>query len=80
MFYDNLITLLTGFTLIPKIGTGLPKTGLWFYIVWGGARELQEKKHYRPAMPSGHRKKEDLSSSVLPQFKKYHPLETLKII
>jgi len=49
MFYDNLITLLTGFTLIPKIGTGLPKTGLWFYIVWGGARELQEKKTLPPS-------------------------------
>jgi len=32
--------------------------------------------HYRPAMPSGNRKKnilKDLFSSVLSKFKKYHP-------
>jgi len=35
---------------------------------------------YRPAMPLGNRKKyfEDLFSSVLSQFKKYHPSENLK--
>ena len=34
---------------------------------------------YRPAMPLGNRKKiEDLFSSVLSQFKKYHPSGNLK--
>jgi len=36
--------------------------------------------HYRPAMPFGKRKKnilEDLFSSVLSLFKKYHPTENL---
>jgi len=36
---------------------------------------------YRPAMPFGNRKKnilEDLFSSVLSQFKKYHPSGNLK--
>jgi len=36
--------------------------------------------HYRPAMPFGNRKNilKDLFSSVLLQFKKYHPSENLK--
>jgi len=37
--------------------------------------------HYRPAIPFGNRKKlEDLSSSVLSQFKIYHPSRNLKFI
>jgi len=38
--------------------------------------------HYRPAMPFGNRKNilEDLFSSALSQFKKYHPSGNLKLI
>jgi len=36
--------------------------------------------HYRPAIPSGNRKKiEDLFSSALSQFKTYHPSGDMKL-
>jgi len=41
----------------------------------------QQLTHYRPAMPSGNRKKnilEDLFCSVLSQLEKYHPSGNLK--
>jgi len=46
-----------------------------------GNQQIPSLTHYRPAMPFGNRKKnilEDLLSSVLSQFKKYHPSGNLK--
>jgi len=45
------------------------------------SKKYKALTHYRPAMPLGTRKKnilEDLFSSVLSQFKKYHPSGNLK--
>jgi len=56
------------------------------YSKKSSSRKMQRRAfltHYRPAMPFGKRKKnilEDLFSSVLSQFKRYHPFRNLKCI
>jgi len=56
-------------------------------IQWGvlGQNKYQLLTQYRPSMPFGNRKKklkklEGLFSSVLSQFKKYHPAGNLKFV
>jgi len=57
----------------------LPATTYHFRVQVSQAFLGQILTHYRPAMPFGNRKKEDLFRSVLSQFKKYHPPGNLKL-
>jgi len=53
-----------------------------FFLLQKNYSGISTLTQYRPTMPSGNRKQmlilEDLFSSVLSQFQKYHPCGTLK--